>query len=336
MTTSSTTNRRQLTYCPVCGHELGEREEGGRIRQACANCGYVHYVNPVPAVGMVIEMDGGVVLIRRLHPPHQGRWTLPSGFIEADESAEEAAIREAEEETGLKTEIIELAGINSFPEGPPVSGIMIFYRMRPIGGILKAGDDASEAQVFTPEELPLLPFRTHREVISTWLEQRARSTGEAVPVRHENEDVERRDFVIRPAQPADANELMALVALIPANRHLSRDELHEAYLRFRESDSIHVFVAEARQTPPIIIGFIALSVVRTLTEGRGLINDMAVLPTYQRRGVGAALLEAAMRSAESHNLRHLMVNAERANDRASAFYAAAGFQEGEILHLKLK
>ena len=81
---------KELTYCPVCGHKLVEREEAGRIRQVCENCGYVHYVNPVPAVGIVIEMDGGVVLIQRKHPPHEGRWALPSGYIEADESAEEA------------------------------------------------------------------------------------------------------------------------------------------------------------------------------------------------------------------------------------------------------
>ncbi|PJF26222.1 MAG: hypothetical protein CUN53_08800, partial [Phototrophicales bacterium] len=54
---------KTLTYCPICGHTLGSRAEGGRVRQACDNCGYVHYVNPVPAVGIVIEMDGGLVLI---------------------------------------------------------------------------------------------------------------------------------------------------------------------------------------------------------------------------------------------------------------------------------
>jgi len=327
---------KQLTYCPVCGHELGQREEGGRLRQACPNCGYVHYVNPVPAVGMLIEMDDGVVLIRRMNPPHQGEWTLPSGFIEADESAEDAAIREAEEETGLKTEIIELAGINSFPEGPPVSGIMIFYRMRPIGGSLSAGDDATEAKVFTPDELPVLPFRTHREVVASWLERRGKLLNGDAETRHTDAPIERADFITRPAEARDADELMALLALIPANRGLTRDEMRDAYQRFRESDHIHVFVAESRQAPPIILGFIALSVVRALTEGRGFINDMAVLPSYQRRGVGAALLEAAVRCAEGHQLRHVMVNAERANDRAAAFYSALGFQQGEILHLKLR
>jgi ADP-ribose pyrophosphatase YjhB (NUDIX family)/N-acetylglutamate synthase-like GNAT family acetyltransferase len=288
----------QLIYCPICGHALGEREEGGRIRQACDNCGYVHYVNPVPAVGILIEKDGGLVLIRRVNPPHQDRWTLPSGFIEADESAEEAAIREAEEETGLKVDIIELAGVNSFPEGPPMSGIMIFFRARPIGGELRGGDDASEAKVFQPSEIPLIPFRTHREAVAQWLarQQLPPST------QMETGDNEHPGFSIRAAEAGDANEIGALLELIPSNRTITRDEWREIIQRFHEQDSIKVFVAVAAQQPPLIIGFIAMSVMRSLTEGWGIINEMAVLPSFQRKGVGAALLEAALRRAARHKL----------------------------------
>ena len=321
---------KELIYCPVCGHKLVAREEAGRIRQVCENCGYVHYVNPVPAVGIVIEVDGGVVLIQRKHPPHQGRWALPSGYVEADESAEEAAIREAEEETGLKVEIIEMAGVNSFPEGPPLSGIMIFFRARPVGGDLHAGDDSADARVFPPDQMPLLPFRTHREMMAQWLAKHSEpEDGAAVPA-------EPGAFAVRLAEAADANEIMALLHLIPANRKLARDDWREIYQRFREAEGIEVFVAVDRQTPPIIVGFVALSVVRGLTEGRGLINDIAVLPTYQRRGVGTALLEAAMKRAERLNLHHLMINVERADDRAKAFYEALGFASGDILHLKLR
>jgi 8-oxo-dGTP diphosphatase len=318
-----------LTYCPVCGHTLTEREEGGRVRQACANCGYVHYVNPVPAVGILIEKDGGVVLIRRGQPPHQGEWTLPSGFIEADESAEDAAAREAEEETGLKVEIIDLAGVNSFPEGPPTSGIIIFFHARPISGDLRGGDDAIDAKVFQPDEIPLLPFRTHREVMAEWL---ARHTGEMSMVETVRREAE---FDIRPAEPRDAEQVRSLLALIPANRDLD-EGWREVNLRFRESEGFEVFVAETRQGPPLIIGFIALSVVRTLTEGRGFINDMAVLPTYQRRGVGAALLDAAMKRAERLNLSTIMVNSARANERASSFYAALGFSTVETMCIRIR
>lgn len=321
-------------YCPICGHVLGEREEGGRIRQACDNCGYVHYLNPVPAVGILIEMDGGLVLIRRGNPPHKDRWTLPSGFIEADESAEEAAAREAEEETGLKVDIIELAGVNSFPEGPPMSGIMIFFRARPVGGELRGGDDASEARVFQPSEIPLIPFRTHREAVAQWLARQHLPSTSAEQVH--SGDGELPGFLIRSAEASDAQEILALLELIPENRQLVRETWHDIEQRFRESDTIKVFVAVAAQKPPLLIGFLALSIVRSLTESWGIINDMAVLPTFQRKGVGAALLEAALRSADRHNLKHLLVNAERGNERARAFYATLGFSQGSYLRIKVR
>lgn len=321
----------QLTYCPVCGHTLGTREEGGRLRQACPNCGYVHYVNPVPAVGILIEKDDGVVLIRRNNPPHKGAWTLPSGFIEADESAEEAAIREAAEETGLEIEIIEMSGVNSFPEGPPVSGIMIFFRARAVGGTLQGGDDASEAAVFKPGSIPRLPFRTHREAIAHWLAQR--QNGGPRPA---DPQLDRQDFFIRPAEPADADELMGLLALIPANRTLPRDARPQIVFRLREASGLEVFVAQSRQDPLIIIGFVALSVVRTLTEGWGYVQDMAVLPTYQRQGVGAALLEAVMRRADKLSLHHLLVDAARSSDSTRAFFSSLGLTEAQVMRLKLR
>ncbi len=315
------------TYCPICAHELTLREEGGRMRPACSQCGYIHFVNPVPGVGLVIEMDGGIVLIQRGHPPHKGEWALPSGFVEADESAEEAAIREAEEETGLKIEIIELAGINSFPEGPPVSGIMIFYRAKPIDGILKAGDDASAVQVFQSDELPRMPFRTHREMIAEWLE--------TLSLPNAEDEAPKPDMSIRLAHVRDLDEVMALLAMIPANRHLTEHEWRDVALRIQEQANVEVFVAESKASR-IIIGCIALSVVRGLTQGAGVINDMAVLPTYQRQGVGAELLEAVMRRASQLNLRSLWVNTLRANDQSRAFYSALGFSDIAMMHLKIR
>ncbi len=323
------TASKKLRFCPICSHELSQREEGGRIRPVCTHCGYVHYENPVPGVGLLIEMDGGIVLIQRGHPPHAGEWALPSGFVEADESAEEAAVREAEEETGLKTEIIEMMGINSFPEGPPVSGIMIFYRLKPVGGNLCAGDDADVAQIFPPDSVPRLPFRTHREIMAEWLEKQAAST----PA---HQSAPQADFTIRRFEPRDTDEVLALLAMIPANRELTDAEWHHVVLRLRESPMVEVWVAQSHQNPTLILGCIALSVVRGLTEGRGFINDMAVLPTYQRRGVGAGLLEAVLRRAVQLNLASLMVNTQRANDQARAFYAASGFSTTEILRLRIR
>lgn len=320
-------------YCPVCGNHLVEQEIGGRPRPACDNCGYVHYVNPVPGVGMLIEMEGGIVLIQRGNPPHKGEWTLPSGFVEADESAEEAAIREAKEETGLTVEIVEMMGINSFPEGPPVSGIMIFFRMRSLAGEPQAGDDASDVRVFQPEELPRLPFRTHREIISEWI---ARFHQGVVSSQDFQTNTVEDQMVIRLATPKDMDEVLALLAMIPPNRTLGAEDWHIIGRRLVEDTTIEVFVAEIQQKPPIIVGFVALSVVRTLTEGIGFINDMAVLPTYQRRGVGAALLEAVLNRAEGLNLGTLLVNTKRGNEQARAFYAAVGLSPATLMQLRHK
>ncbi len=318
-----------LKYCPICAHALTARAEGGRVRPACDNCGYIHYLNPVPGVGLLIEVDGGIVLIQRKNPPHQHEWTLPSGFVEADESAEESAIREAEEETGLKVEIIELMGINSFPEGPPVSGIMIFYRMRPVGGVLRAGDDAADARVFKPGEIPLLPFRTHREIMAEWLAMQAEP-------KAYNPAMPQADFTIRLFKREDLEEVIGLLAMIPANRDLSRDEWAAVAVRLLEVPTLEVFVAVSRDKPVMLVGCIALSIARGLTESYGLINDMAVLPTFQRRGVGAELLEAVMRRAKALNLSSLRVNPVRANDQARAFLAATGFKETALMHLKMR
>lgn len=319
--------KQDPTFCPICGYKLIQREEGGRLRPACDHCGYVHYVNPVPGVGMLIEMDGGIVLIQRGNPPHQGEWTLPSGFVEADESAEEAAIREAEEETGLQVDIVELAGINSFPEGPPVSGIMIFYRMKPVGGKLRAGDDAAAVRVFLPDELPKLPFRTHREILAEWLDRQG--TGMPQPTR------EAPEFSIRPVRQHDIEEVYGLLATIPANRELNPEDWQAVGLRLLETATLEVFVAEATHTG-VILGCAALSIARGLTEGVGIINDMAVLPTYQRRGVGAELLEAMMRRAAELNLHSLWVNTQRANVQARAFYAAVGFSDMQMMRLRIR
>lgn len=322
---------QKLTYCPICGQELVSREEGGRLRPACDNCGYVHYHNPVPGVGLLIEMDGGIVLIQRGSPPHKNEWALPSGFIEADESAEEAAIREAEEETGLKVEIVEMMGVNSFPEGPPVSGIMIFYRLKPVGGVLRAGDDARDACLFQPDNVPRLPFRTHREIMVEWLERFHKDVVvDTVSARPE------ASITIRSMQNGDKEDVYGLLATIPANRDLSPTEWQEVMIRMRESTQVEVFVAETMQPQQMVVGCVALSIVRGLTEGIGYINDMAVLPTFQRRGIGVELLEAIIRRANQLRLGSLMVNSGRANDQARAFLAAAGFSSAEMMRLKIR
>lgn len=311
------------TYCPQCGAEMDTAEIAGRRRDFCPDCGFVLYRNPVPAVGVLVETEGKIVLVRRGQPPFEGWWTLPAGYIEADESVEQAAVRECKEETGLDVELLELFGVYSFPEGPVQSGIIIFFRAQPVGGELRAGDDAQDVRRFSPDKLPeKLAFRTHREVLARWRKSRSPEFRATVP-----------GTVIREARPEDESSVIDLLPLIPANKDATPADKQAAAQRFRESLAIDVLVAEVDGS---VVGFLVLAFVPTLSGFRALIDDQAVDPDYRRQGLGAALVEAAMQRASRRGATHLLVDTSRGDQAAREFYQACGFEAGGIAPLRIR
>src|SRR6476469_9329699 len=104
-----------LNYCPRCGSPLAEiqLETEDRPRHVCMSCGYIFYLNPKVVSGALPMLDGKVWLLRLGIEPRPGFCSHPSGFEEADESAEEAAIRETWEEMGCRVEIVQLLGVYS-------------------------------------------------------------------------------------------------------------------------------------------------------------------------------------------------------------------------------
>lgn len=123
----------------------------------CPHCGNAveKYRNPFPTVDIIIEIDNGVVLIRRKNPPYG--WAIPGGFVDYGESLENAAVREAKEETSLKVHLLSQMGAYSDPERDPrFHTISVVYIAR-AEGKPKAADDALEIGIFrrqdTPEDL---------------------------------------------------------------------------------------------------------------------------------------------------------------------------------------
>lgn len=311
------------TFCPQCANPMESAEVGGRLRQVCPACGFVLYRNPVPGVGVLIEMDGGIVLVRRGQPPFEGSWALPAGYIEEDESVEQAAVREAGEETGLEVELGDLFGVYSFPEGPVQSGIIIFYRARPVGGTLKAGDDARDVRIFEAAAIPRhVAFRTHREVIARWCKVQGEASSDDIP-----------RVSIREAAAHDQTRLLELLSLIPENAALSATQLQAAALRLQERSSMDVLVAEAGG---LVVGFVAVSFVVTLSGLRGLINDMAVDPAHRRQGIGASLLEAGIQRADRRGATHLLVDTSRGDTATREFYRACGLETGGVAALRIR
>ena len=106
-----------------------------------------------------------MLLVRRTMMPHEGLWSLPAGFVDAYELPETAVIREMREETGLEVKVEKLFTVLSGREHPRGSDIFLVYIVTQVGGVLAAGDDASEAAWFNLDALPPLAFETTRKIL---------------------------------------------------------------------------------------------------------------------------------------------------------------------------
>ncbi len=119
---------------------------------------------PKLMVDVVIPSERGVVLIRRSTEPFAGQWALPGGFVELGETVEEAAAREAAEETGLAVEVACLIGVYSDPERDPRGhNVSVAFLVRVLSGELAAATDASEVSVLNPSSVELA--FDHRRII---------------------------------------------------------------------------------------------------------------------------------------------------------------------------
>lgn len=154
-----------MTFCPKCSHSLEEREINSHIRLLCPNCGFIFYRNPAPAVAAIIQDGPHILLVKRKFDPQAGKWTFPSGFIEWEEEPQECLLREVKEETNLDVEIESLFGVYSGNDDPRTRVVLIAYKVKKIGGIMKAGDDASAIAYYPLISLPEIAFKAHRQII---------------------------------------------------------------------------------------------------------------------------------------------------------------------------
>lgn len=122
---------------------------------------------PRPAtVDAVVIRDSCVLLVKRGTEPFKGSWALPGGFVEWGETAENAVVREAFEETGLRVRVEELLGVYSAPARDPERGtIAVAFICSAQNGQPKGGDDAAEAKWWALEFLPSLCF-DHDQILS--------------------------------------------------------------------------------------------------------------------------------------------------------------------------
>lgn len=134
----------ELTYGPVPGEE--------KDRYHCSACGHVTYVNPrVVATTLPITEAGEIVLIRRAIPPGVGTWAQPGGFLEAEETVIQGAVRETFEETGLEVEPVGIVGI--YPQ-PRAAVVIVVYEAAIVSGEMVVTPETLEVRAFALEDLP--------------------------------------------------------------------------------------------------------------------------------------------------------------------------------------
>lgn len=136
--------------CPKCGNELPG------------------YKNPTPTVDIIIEINGGIILIKRKNPPHG--WALPGGFVDYGEAYEQAAVREAREETGLDVELIRQFHTYSDPDRDPRQHTASTVFIARATGTPVGADDALQAEIFTRNNLPPLVF-DHARILADYFRQ---------------------------------------------------------------------------------------------------------------------------------------------------------------------
>ncbi len=144
----------------------------------CDRCDWRWYANPRPAAAVLLERPDGddtaILLLRRAVEPGAGDWDLPAGYLDPGESFEQAAVREAREESGIQVELIALTGVY---HSAPANAVTAVFRARPANASAKVTlDFESTEHAWVPRQdiadwLPRIAFKSMASAVSDWAER---------------------------------------------------------------------------------------------------------------------------------------------------------------------
>jgi ADP-ribose pyrophosphatase YjhB (NUDIX family) len=168
--------RTPIKHCKNCGTAVVYRlpDDGDtKIRAICPACDTVHYENPLNVVGTVPVWEdtahqvSKILLCKRNIEPRKGKWTLPAGFMELDETTAEGAARETTEEAGAQ---FEMQGLFSVLSVPKVGQVHLFYRAKLTSDQFAPGFETMEAKLFSEAEIPWdeIAFRTVKVTLESY------------------------------------------------------------------------------------------------------------------------------------------------------------------------
>lgn len=163
-----------IKHCKNCGGAVVYRlpDDGDtKSRAICTACQTVHYENPLMVVGTVPYWGDRVLLCKRNIEPRWGKWTLPAGFMELNETVAEGAARETVEEAGAE---FDMEGFFSLVNVPRVGQVHMFYLAKLLSDQFDPGHETIETGLFTEDEIPWdeLAFKTVAETLKRYFADR--------------------------------------------------------------------------------------------------------------------------------------------------------------------
>ena len=164
-----------MKFCSECGsarivYKVPERDNLPRF--VCEDCHIIHYQNPKIVTGCLPVWEDKVLLCKRAIEPRYGLWTLPAGFMENNETVEQAAIRETWEEAKANVEPLSLYVILSLPH---ISQVYMMFRTKLRDLKFAPGIESLDVQLFSQNEIPWdeLAFPVIQRTLTYYFQDRA-------------------------------------------------------------------------------------------------------------------------------------------------------------------
>jgi ADP-ribose pyrophosphatase YjhB (NUDIX family) len=159
-----------MKFCSNCGNQVTQQIPDGdnRLRFVCNHCNAIHYQNPLVIVGVIPEYKQQILLCKRAIEPQKGRWTLPAGFLENDESTLEGALRECYEEANANVVDPELYALYDIPY---INQVYVFYRAKLANKEFGPSFESTEVALFSEQDIPWdqLAFPVVRAALKRYL-----------------------------------------------------------------------------------------------------------------------------------------------------------------------